>query len=385
MNYYKRYIGDYQSDTAHLSLAEHGAYSIMLDYIYGAEKPLPKSMAAIFRLCRAFEQSEQDACTSVITQFFEQTDDGWINQKALRIMATDMPRIEAARINGRLGGRPASDGLFTVAGKPVPAQLNEGHFIYLMYDKSNSQFKIGETKNLKNRRYDIKRPTVNLVVYDYAVMDAYDCQVIEKQILKEYLRFKVSGDWFSFTENEANEIILKYFHNNPSGYPSGNQTETQDESSPQPQPQLTPKPSPKPQPEDQKTVQPAKKKRAATNGITGPTWIAYKDAYYLRYGAEPIRNATVNGQLSNVVKRLGAEDSPHVAAFYVQSNNSWYMQKGHSIAALLNDCEKLHTEWRTGRQVTSTTARQVDRTQSNANAFSGLLAEAEAKEAKDVS
>ena len=30
MNYWRKYIGDYQRDTAHLSLIEHGAYHMLL-------------------------------------------------------------------------------------------------------------------------------------------------------------------------------------------------------------------------------------------------------------------------------------------------------------------------------------------------------------------
>ena len=105
-------------------------------------------------------------------------------------------------------------------------------------------------------------------------------------------------------------------------------------------------------------------------------WSAYAAAYFRRYGADPVRNATVNGQLSQFVGRIGAMEAPHVAAWYVQSRNSFYVQSGHSVGILLRDCEKLRTEWATGRQVTQTQAIQGDRTQTNANAFAGLLAEA---------
>ena len=111
------------------------------------------------------------------------------------------------------------------------------------------------------------------------------------------------------------------------------------------------------------------------------TWKAYARSYEVRYGIAPVRNATVNGQLANLVARLGAEEAPAVAAHYVRSNNSRYVGAGHSVGMLLMDAEKLRTEWATGRQTTATQARLVDQTQTNANAFAGLLAEAQQKEA----
>lgn len=110
------------------------------------------------------------------------------------------------------------------------------------------------------------------------------------------------------------------------------------------------------------------------------TWAAYESAYLARYGVKPVRNATVNGQLANLVNRLGAEESPGVAAWYVSHRNQFYVSCGHSVGMLLRDCEKLRTEWATGRQATQTQAIQGDRTQTNLNAFAGLLAEAKQKE-----
>jgi len=137
----------------------------------------------------------------------------------------------------------------------------------------------------------------------------------------------------------------------------------------------------KPKPET-KDCQPPKKKAAVGKSITSETWEAYKQAYLARYHVDPIRNAAVNGQLAQIVKRLGADVAPHVAGFYLYSNNSWYIQKGHSVAALLNDCEKLHTEWRTNTHITTTGARQADKKAQNYGVWAKLIEDAERKEAR---
>ena len=55
MNYYRHYLGDYQRDTAHLSLIEHGAYRCLLDAYYANDGPIPADERALFRLARAMD------------------------------------------------------------------------------------------------------------------------------------------------------------------------------------------------------------------------------------------------------------------------------------------------------------------------------------------
>ena len=106
-------------------------------------------------------------------------------------------------------------------------------------------------------------------------------------------------------------------------------------------------------------------------------WDSYAAAYRDRYGTDPVLNAKVRSQMLQFVGRVPKDDAPHVAAWFLGHQNRWYVERGHSVDCLLKDAEKLRTEWATGRQVTATQASQADRTQTNLNAFSGLLAEAE--------
>jgi len=109
-----------------------------------------------------------------------------------------------------------------------------------------------------------------------------------------------------------------------------------------------------------------------TPPLTATTWEAYKTAYFNRYQVHPTRNAMINGQLANFVKRIGADDAPHVAAFFLRNNSQWYVQKGHSVGSMINDAEKLHTEWKRGKHITTTTARQIDKQQTTYDAFASI-------------
>lgn len=124
------------------------------------------------------------------------------------------------------------------------------------------------------------------------------------------------------------------------------------------------------------TVVPKKSKPQTSTTPTAETWAAYAEAYRQRYSVDPVRNGTVNGQLSNFVKRIGADEAPAVAAFFVWHNARYYVGAMHSVSALLKDAEKLRTEWVTGQRMTAAQADQSDKTQTNAEVFGKLIEEA---------
>lgn len=112
---------------------------------------------------------------------------------------------------------------------------------------------------------------------------------------------------------------------------------------------------------------------------TTTIWVAYAAAYQQRYRADPVRNAKVNGQLASLLGRLGAEEAPQVAAFYVSHNNRYYVQKMHSVDGLLADAEKLRTEWATGRRVTAAAANEADRLQDTGDMWGRIMNEHESQ------
>jgi hypothetical protein len=98
------------------------------------------------------------------------------------------------------------------------------------------------------------------------------------------------------------------------------------------------------------------------------TWTAYARAYGERHGVSPVRNAKVNGNVRQLVKRLGHAEAPLVAAWFLRVNERYVVQGMHDLGLLLARCEAYRTQWATGRQMTQTSAQQQDQTQSNASA-----------------
>jgi len=120
------------------------------------------------------------------------------------------------------------------------------------------------------------------------------------------------------------------------------------------------------------TAEPPRPKKPEPNPLNKETWESYERAYQRRYGVPPVRNAKVNGQVAQLVKRLGAE-APAVAEFYLSHNKAWYTQKAHAVDGLLTDAEALRTQMATGRQLTQVGSRDLERQQSNAAVFTKFL------------
>lgn len=105
------------------------------------------------------------------------------------------------------------------------------------------------------------------------------------------------------------------------------------------------------------------------------TWDAYAAAYFDRYGTAPVRNAKVSSQVKQFVQRIGGEESPMVAGWFVSHPGGYYVGKLHDFGALLADAEKLRTEWATGRVMTQSRARQSDRAGGTMAALNEVLSQ----------
>lgn len=82
MNFYKRHVGDIGKSCGHLSQGQMGAYDLLLDWVYGNEKPLPPNMEAIYRIGRAVTKPERDNVVAVLGEFFVLADEGYTQKRA---------------------------------------------------------------------------------------------------------------------------------------------------------------------------------------------------------------------------------------------------------------------------------------------------------------
>lgn len=116
---------------------------------------------------------------------------------------------------------------------------------------------------------------------------------------------------------------------------------------------------------------------------TEATWLAYADAYMKRYGVKPLRNAKVNGQLSQFIDQVGADDAPAIATFYVGHPEKFYLLKQHPVGMLLKDAEGLHTQWKTQVSITNSQLGLIEKQAQITSAVNAFKAK-QALEAKKL-
>lgn len=121
MNYYKRHIGDYMKDAAHLTLLEHGVYSRLLDVYYTREGGIPDASAE--RLVSARLPDEIAAVRQILQEFFvlvhpetqsvsecnrtvKKSEPIWVQKRCEAEIEAAREKAVVNRENGQKGGRP---------------------------------------------------------------------------------------------------------------------------------------------------------------------------------------------------------------------------------------------------------------------------------------
>ena len=127
-------------------------------------------------------------------------------------------------------------------------------------------------------------------------------------------------------------------------------------------------------PPDGKPAKKAGRKSAEPNPANVATWKAYATAYRDRYGVLPAANAKTRGQAANLVRMVGADLAPSLAAYYLTHNGGFFVQCRHDFGLLLKSYQQILTDMQRGEQMTQTKARQTENTQSNLETAKRVLA-----------
>jgi hypothetical protein len=166
------------------------SFVLYTDIIYTVKLMTDEQAGVLFKHILSYVNDENPTVKDLVTGLtFEP-----IKRQLKRDLIKYERYIDKQKVNGAKGGRPKEVGLLkSYTGKTIPGR-GEYHFIYIIEDVIKNEVKIGETSNLLQRRYDIKRPTRNLEIVDFHILDTFNCQKLEREILKKYKKFSIGGE-----------------------------------------------------------------------------------------------------------------------------------------------------------------------------------------------
>ena len=97
MEWYERRPSDYKEDTWHLTLSEHGAYTLLLDHYYASESPLPDNDMALSSICNCTPNEWKKVKPSLM-EFFTEKNGKLRNKKCDTIISVSyQKRMDGAK------------------------------------------------------------------------------------------------------------------------------------------------------------------------------------------------------------------------------------------------------------------------------------------------
>ena len=120
MHYFQFNIGDYASHTRHLTQTEDLGYRRLLDHYYLTEKPLELDAKKLARLIGMRDNAGE--IEQVLADFFVKTDDGYTQNRVSEEIAKYHSKADAARANGKKGGRPQKPKITQPVNSANPAE-----------------------------------------------------------------------------------------------------------------------------------------------------------------------------------------------------------------------------------------------------------------------
>lgn len=123
--WYPFFWADWSNKTGHLTMAQNGAYILLLRYIYAFGKPIPHKHR--YSIAKAMLEQECSDVDAVLDQFFKRKGDNWHSSKAEEVIAEANARHQAYVDAGKKGGkrRYSQAGSDAQAGlKPSPSNYN---------------------------------------------------------------------------------------------------------------------------------------------------------------------------------------------------------------------------------------------------------------------
>ena len=209
---------DFVAGTQHLTNEQIGVYIRLLCWNWNKRcKGIPLDPNSHYRIANCITEEEKISCNEVIKQFFVEVQDHYQNERQLQEYLFITKRIEASKINGRLGGRPKkpSQNPPTPTHTPTikPKTKKKDNFPLFWKDISNKLSKGIAEKNFKSLDAEWQNKPVELA----EMYNKYYHSVEDKKFAKQpayWLSAKKYEDQEAEKQNGTTEVYplrLKIF------------------------------------------------------------------------------------------------------------------------------------------------------------------------------
>jgi uncharacterized protein YdaU (DUF1376 family) len=105
------YWRDYVADTGHLTLAQHGAYLLLMAHYYTTGRPLPANASVLHRVCRCTSDADRAATEQVLKEFFTLEGDVYRHKRVEKELskAADISEVRRNAANARYNKKRAAN------------------------------------------------------------------------------------------------------------------------------------------------------------------------------------------------------------------------------------------------------------------------------------
>ena len=201
---------DFIAGTQHLTNEQIGVYIRLLCWNWNKRcKGIPTDPNSHYRIANCITEQEKISCNEVIKQFFVEVQDHYQNERQLQEYLFITKRIEASKINGRLGGRPKkpSHNPPTLTTTPTikPKTKKKDNFPLFWKDISNKVSKGIAEKNFKSLDAEWQNKPVELA----EMYNKYYHSVEDKKFAKQPA-YWLSAKKYEDQEAEQNETTEVY-------------------------------------------------------------------------------------------------------------------------------------------------------------------------------
>ncbi len=209
---------DFVAGTQHLTNEQIGVYIRLLCWNWNKRcKGIPLDPNSHYRIANCITEEEKISCNEVIKQFFVEVQDHYQNERQLQEYLFITKRIEASKINGRLGGRPKKPSQNpptpTLTPTIKPKTKKNDNFPLFWKDISNKLSKGIAEKNFKSLDAEWQNKPVELA----EMYNKYYHSVEDKKFAKQpayWLSAKKYEDQEAEKQNGTTEVYplrLKIF------------------------------------------------------------------------------------------------------------------------------------------------------------------------------